>query len=172
MLADTKNKNQLLFMKKTNIIISAFVLLVVTVGLALWITADSGSSVTYDFSKEVEVSYGEQIHSPKHKYVLDGVEYSLQSKNDREIILLGSTDTKGIVCSFKGGQVVFEDVLVTEQHLIKSSGGEGDLLKRVLLVIILKKNNPQDGKANLLVQVRDIGWEVDTQELATATSEY
>jgi hypothetical protein len=146
-------------MKKTNIIITVFVLFVVTVGLALWITAgQTGDSITYDFSKEVEVSYGELIHASKHKYVLNGVEYSLQFKDDREVILLGSTDSNGLVCSFKGGQVVFEDVLITEQHLLKSSGSEGDLLKRVLLIITLKKNNPQEGKANLLVQVRDIGW--------------
>lgn len=146
--------------------------IVICVAILVLLNTRNKNDIVYDFSKEVEVSYGELIHAPKHKYVLDGVEYSLQSKDDRMITLLGSADSKGLVCSFKRGQVVFEDVLVTEQHLVNSSGSEGELLKRVLLVITLKKNNSYDGKATLLVQVRDIGWEVGAQKMASAVSGY
>lgn len=130
--------------------------LVVVISFVLFLKSSEWESNGYQSYKKQWVDYGQPIHSAADMYTLDGHQYKLASKDDSSIILRGASHD-GIICTYKNSVVHMPSTFTVEQLLVSNGGGE-DVLKRVLLTVIVEKNNHYLGQSLVHVMVHDIGW--------------
>ncbi|MBP7541902.1 MAG: hypothetical protein KA802_18415 [Saprospiraceae bacterium] len=140
--------------KSTIVLIGLFVSAVIT-GLVLWLTAEP-DRIVYQSYTERWVDFGQPIHSAADVYTLDGLPYKLVSQDDSSIILRGAS-LDGIICTYKDSTMHLPNTFTTEQMLV-SKNGSGEVLKRVLLTVLVEKNNQYRGQSLVHVMIHDIGW--------------